>query len=142
MGYRFELIIRSSGVVEIACPHGIGHPSVALTILVAGKAALNPVHGCDHCCATEGWKAFEGRELAKWWERDQALKGERLRRALGRWDEAFSALPEALQDRVDAATATTTVLPQRDEARDAAIPELAPVAPGSRDPIPPAPEGA
>lgn len=140
MGYRFELIIRSSGVVEIACPHGIGHPSVALTILVAGKAALNPIHGCDHCCATEGWKRFEGRELEKWWERDRALKGERLRRALARWEEAFSFLPEALQDQVKVATATPTALPQPAEARDAAIPELAPATRGGRDRTPPARE--
>jgi hypothetical protein len=140
MGYRFELICRSSGVVEIVCPHGVGHPSAALTVLVAGKASLNPIHGCDHCCATEGWKRFEERELWKWWERDQTYKGERLRRALARWEEAFSYLPEVLQDRVDAAGATPIVLPQPAADPDAAIPELALGARGAHDQTPPVPE--
>lgn len=50
-GWAVQQVLRSSGLVEDVCTHGVGHPN--RTWLVANdpadKRALG-VHGCDGCC--------------------------------------------------------------------------------------------
>lgn len=53
--------VRETGLVEIICPHGIGHPS-KLLMLDKGREWKDwmAVHGCDGCC---GLAAFALAEL-------------------------------------------------------------------------------
>ncbi len=47
-------IVRSTGLVEDICEHGIGHPNLAWLKLhdPDGEKGYG-IHGCDGCCADE-----------------------------------------------------------------------------------------
>ena len=42
----WDLVRRENGLVELACEHGVGHPSELLT----PKKCYYGVHGCCGCC--------------------------------------------------------------------------------------------
>lgn len=51
----WKLNLRSSGLMERICPHGIGHPdpdSVAYFRRVDPETKWLSVHGCDGCCTS------------------------------------------------------------------------------------------
>lgn len=59
------LVHRLGGVIELTCPHGVGHPSLAL--MEAQGRVPRPgdgIHGCDGCCGTEAWRASEADAVA------------------------------------------------------------------------------
>ena len=71
-------IRRESGLIELVCCHGVGHPAVGSVHWLAlhGKKGYG-IHGCDGCCRSQEWKladALEGVKMAnkllKW-----ALRG-------------------------------------------------------------------
>jgi hypothetical protein len=48
---------RASGLIELACPHGVGHPDPnSITQMdqwgPPGSKGSWGVHGCDGCCTT------------------------------------------------------------------------------------------
>lgn len=66
---QWRVVYRCSGLVELQCPHGVGHPSEALTRLWAKHPiAWEPwmsVHGCDGDCSKPVFKEAESRALAR-----------------------------------------------------------------------------
>jgi hypothetical protein len=40
-------VVRTSGLVEDTCKHGVGHPNKDF---LKGKKSQNEIHGCDGCC--------------------------------------------------------------------------------------------
>jgi len=50
-------IVRSSGLVEDICEHGVGHPNAAYLRIhdPDGELGLG-IHGCDQCCFDEKLK--------------------------------------------------------------------------------------
>jgi len=42
--------VRETGLIEIVCPHGVGHPSWWLNN--QAHRAYAGIHGCEGCCAT------------------------------------------------------------------------------------------
>lgn len=63
MSDGFSLILRADGRVEVACRHGVGHPSWELQRLRTGRdpGHCDMIHGCDRCCQTREWKAAEAK---------------------------------------------------------------------------------
>ena len=54
---RWSKNTRETGLVEIVCPHGVGHPSKRLTPRKTWQGWML-VHGCDGCCASNDfWEA-------------------------------------------------------------------------------------
>ena len=49
--YASGICIRMSGIVELTCEHGVGHPDEELTRAYNPKTKFNPIHGCDGCCS-------------------------------------------------------------------------------------------
>lgn len=45
--WAYAQLVRSTGLVEDLCKHGIGHPN---KVWVEGKDEHWKVHGCDGCC--------------------------------------------------------------------------------------------
>lgn len=60
-GAGYHLIHRETGVVEVTCPAGVGHPSLLLTeAFYPGRwRAWMGVHGCSGGCARAGWRMAE-----------------------------------------------------------------------------------
>ena len=56
----WDLVRRENGLVELACEHGVGHPSQRLT----PKQYYYKTHGCCGCCQKFG-ASFELAELAE-----------------------------------------------------------------------------
>lgn len=56
----FRVQGRASGLVELACEHGVGHPSKPLT--GARWQDWMGVHGCDGCCGLPAFSESE-REI-------------------------------------------------------------------------------
>lgn len=54
------VVHREHGLVELACEHGVGHPSKLLT----PKSRYYSTHGCCGCCQRFR-DAFERAELAE-----------------------------------------------------------------------------
>lgn len=52
---EWPVIRRENGLIEIACPHGIGHPSLKLT----PAKYYYGVHGCDGCCGKAAFALAE-----------------------------------------------------------------------------------
>ncbi len=52
---------RETGLIELVCAHGVGHPSEKLT-RAAGRrwSPVDSTHGCDGCCATQYFRKREG----------------------------------------------------------------------------------
>lgn len=48
-------IYRENGLIEIACEHGVGHPSLLLT----PPRAYYATHGCCGCCTHAEWARAE-----------------------------------------------------------------------------------
>lgn len=58
---------RLSGIVELVCPHGVGHPSRKLTTLKRPWREGEGIHGCDGCCGgPEFAQAEADTERARW----------------------------------------------------------------------------
>ena len=53
--YSIHVVHRENGLIEIVCPHGIGHPSRKLT----PPKFYYGVHGCDGCCSLAAWALAE-----------------------------------------------------------------------------------
>ena len=55
--WAVQQIVRSSGLVEDVCAHGVGHPNEAWLKIhdPDGKLGLG-IHGCDGCCFDEETK--------------------------------------------------------------------------------------
>lgn len=69
-----KIIERASGLIEIQCSHGVGHPSQVLTEASGRRyREADDIHGCceGQCCST-----------AKFQKRERQLAGEAKR--LGR----------------------------------------------------------
>lgn len=62
-------IVRSSGLVEDMCHHGIGHPNSEWLRIndPNGESGLG-IHGCDGCCAPGGREGF--KELIEIYRRE------------------------------------------------------------------------
>jgi hypothetical protein len=58
----FHRITRETGLVEIVCPHGVGHPSQALTPTQAWREWM-AIHSCCGCCWTGAWHVAELRAV-------------------------------------------------------------------------------
>ncbi len=57
---------REDGRVELMCPHGVGHPSAALTVLAQRTRTIGPwilIHGCDGCCKEPEFRASEVQHI-------------------------------------------------------------------------------
>ena len=57
---RFAVNHRASGLVEVVCPHGVGHPSRVLTPPARWREWME-VHGCEGCCSSPEWKQAEAK---------------------------------------------------------------------------------
>jgi len=59
-------IRRESGLVELVCKCGIGHPAYGSVhwLGLHGKEAMD-VHGCCGCCKTPEWQLADAREGAE-----------------------------------------------------------------------------
>jgi hypothetical protein len=55
----FGVISRANGLIEIACKHGVGHPSNLLTNLLTASRFYYGTHGCDGCCGSTEFREFE-----------------------------------------------------------------------------------
>ena len=55
---KWHRIDRENGLVELACEHGVGHPSKKLTPSMYYYGS----HGCDGCCSTDS-ASFALKEL-------------------------------------------------------------------------------
>lgn len=58
---RFKIIHRTTGLLELSCPHEVGHP---LKAPAGEKKGTWGVHGCDLCCSTPSWKK-EARRIKR-----------------------------------------------------------------------------
>ena len=47
---NYQLIRRASGVIELGCPHGVGHPIKIPVGDHSGELSSWWSHGCDGCC--------------------------------------------------------------------------------------------
>ena len=56
---EWPIIKRENGLIEIACPHGIGHPSLKLTKKLSDEKFYYGTHGCDGCCWSAGFALAE-----------------------------------------------------------------------------------
>lgn len=54
----YTRIERETGLVEVQCPHGVGHPSWLLTPPTRWKPWMG-THGCDGCCSHADWEKAE-----------------------------------------------------------------------------------
>lgn len=55
-----KLIRRETGLMELQCPHGVGHPSRKLTEATGRRFRdEDAVHGCDGCCASDYFEQCE-----------------------------------------------------------------------------------
>ena len=64
-----NLIDRGDGRMEIACEHGVGHPSKAISEKAYGPSSWKSwmyVHGCDLCCDLAEWHLAELKILEQW----------------------------------------------------------------------------
>ena len=46
-------VVRSSGITEHTCVHGVGHPDPASADELEDPSVM--VHGCDGCCQSPVW---------------------------------------------------------------------------------------
>lgn len=54
----YTLVNRQSGLVEVVCSHGVGHPSKRCTPDDVWLDWMS-THGCDGCCETPEWRQAE-----------------------------------------------------------------------------------
>ncbi len=61
--WAVDQVVRSSGLVEDTCDHGVGHPNVdwLKTHDPTGQFAYG-VHGCDGCCTNTYKQVKQFRE--------------------------------------------------------------------------------
>jgi hypothetical protein len=63
---------RASGLVELVCEHGVGHPAIGSVMWMdlagpEGAKGSWGTHGCCGCCRTDEWQradALEGLKIA------------------------------------------------------------------------------
>jgi len=54
-------VIRTSGLVENVCKHGVGHPHPASVKEFEDRGIMSMgVHGCDGCCCNDNTKPKDG----------------------------------------------------------------------------------
>ena len=88
-------IVRSSGLVENICKHGIGHPSKEwLEINDPDDERGFGVHGCDGCCMGDDGKHL--REMVKIFKREKEKKTEPYQEL---WDEDLRKKIRELDDQ-------------------------------------------
>ena len=54
--HGWRVVKRETGLVELVCEHGVGHPSLRLS---PPWRAFDGVHGCDGCCSRSEFTDFE-----------------------------------------------------------------------------------
>lgn len=54
---KWTVVHRENGLTELACEHGVGHPSSKLT----PPKYFYGVHGCDGCCSDPSFAELETR---------------------------------------------------------------------------------
>jgi len=55
-----SVIRRESGLVELVCEHGVGHPAYG-SVDYLGDESYS-IHGCCGCCSTPEWQLADARE--------------------------------------------------------------------------------
>lgn len=66
-GWAVKQIVRSSGLVEDVCCHGVGHPHPASVKEFEDRGIMSMgIHGCDGCC-TPGMREEIKRAYKEKW---------------------------------------------------------------------------
>lgn len=58
-----SIIRRESGLVELVCEHGVGHPAYG-SVDYMGDDSYG-IHGCCGCCTSPEWKLADAQQGVK-----------------------------------------------------------------------------